>query len=157
MTLTASMMQAVHGRLAGHLSQLRQRLDAVGEQACEAIANAISPTVAQAVSEAGYDTLLPHTNSSSPLPRTARPSAFRPSLAAGVQAAAGWMRRQCGARSFLAALAVGAVVGLTVLVDSVGHAAVLVSSFLILALLIDRMSSASSLLVPDEPSGWSRA
>jgi hypothetical protein len=78
MTLTASMMQAFRGRLAGHLGQLRQRLDAVGEQACEAIANAIGRTVAEAVSEAVSDTLLPHTNSSSPLPRTSPPQPSHP-------------------------------------------------------------------------------
>jgi hypothetical protein len=67
-------------------------------------------------------------------------------MAAGLHAAAWWLRRHPGQVSLLAALTVGAVVGLTVLAGHVSGIAGLVASALGLAYLLDLVRSASTLL-----------
>ncbi len=67
-------------------------------------------------------------------------------VAAGLHAAAWWLRRHPGQVSLLAALTVGAVVGLTALAGPVSGIAGLVASTLGLAYLLDLVRSASTLL-----------
>ena len=67
-------------------------------------------------------------------------------VAAGLHAAAWWLRRYPGQVSLLAALAVGTVVGLTVLAGPVSGIAGLVASALGLAYLLELVRSASMLL-----------
>lgn len=67
-------------------------------------------------------------------------------VAAGLHAAAWWLRRHPGQVSLLAALTVGAVVGLTVLAGPVRGIAGRVTSALGLAYLLDLVRSASTLL-----------
>jgi len=69
--------------------------------------------------------------------------------AAGLQAAAWWLRRHPSRVSLLAALAVGAVAGLAVLAGHVSGVASVVMSALGLAYLLDLMRSASSLFGRD--------
>jgi hypothetical protein len=70
-------------------------------------------------------------------------------VAAGLQAAAWWLRRHPGQVSLLAALAVGAVAGLAVLADHASGVASVVMSALGLAYLLDLMRSATSLFGRD--------
>jgi hypothetical protein len=70
-------------------------------------------------------------------------------MAAGLQAAAWWLRRRPGQVSLLAALAVGAVAGLAVLAGHVSGVASVVMSALGLAYLLDLMRSASTLFGRD--------
>ena len=65
-------------------------------------------------------------------------------IAAGLQAAAWWLRRHAGEVSLMVALAVGTVAGLAVLASHVSAVATLVMSALGLAYLLDvaRLSSA---------------
>jgi hypothetical protein len=67
-------------------------------------------------------------------------------LAAGLQAAAWWLRRHPGQVSLMAALAVGTVAGLAVLAGHVSGIATLVLSALGLAYLLDLVRLSSSLL-----------
>jgi hypothetical protein len=69
---------------------------------------------------------------------------WRRAMAAGLQAAAWWLRRHPGQVSLIAALTVGSVAGLTVLAGPVNGIATLVMSALGLAYLLDlvRLSSA---------------
>jgi hypothetical protein len=66
-------------------------------------------------------------------------------VAAGVQAAAWWLRRHPGQVSLLAALTVGTVAGLAVLAGHASGIAGLMASALGLAYLLDLMRSAGSL------------
>ncbi len=70
-------------------------------------------------------------------------------VAAGLHAAAWWLRQHPGQVSLLAALTVCAVVGLTVLAGPVSGIAGLVASALGLAYLLDLVRSASTLLRRD--------
>jgi hypothetical protein len=79
-------------------------------------------------------------------PRTGR---WGRAVAAGLQAAAWWLRRHPGRVSLLAALAVGAVAGLAVLAGHVSGVASVVMSALGLAYLLDLMRSASTLFGRD--------
>jgi hypothetical protein len=74
---------------------------------------------------------------------------WRRAMAAGLQAAAWWLRRRPGSVSLWAALAVGSVAGLAVLVGHVSGIASLLMSALGLAYLFDLVRSASSLLGRD--------
>jgi hypothetical protein len=67
-------------------------------------------------------------------------------MAAGLQAAAWWLRRHPGQVSLVAALAVGAVAGLAVLASHVSAIATLVLSALGLAYLLDLLRLSSALL-----------
>ncbi len=67
-------------------------------------------------------------------------------VAAGLHAAAWWLRRHPGQVSLLAALTVGAIAGLAVLAGHVSGIAGLVASALGLAYLLDLVRSASPLL-----------
>ena len=67
-------------------------------------------------------------------------------VAAGLHAAAWWLRRHPGQVSLLAALAVGAIAGLAVLAGHASGIAGLVASALGLAYLLDLVRSASTLL-----------
>jgi hypothetical protein len=89
--------------------------------------------------------------------REQRSRRWHEALVAGVQAAAWWLRRQRGPVSLLAALTVGAIASLTVLVGPAGNAANLVASALGLAYLLDLMRSASHLLAANLSSAWTRA
>jgi hypothetical protein len=70
-------------------------------------------------------------------------------VAAGLQAAAWWLRRHPGRLSLLAALAVGAVAGLTVLAGHVSGIAGVVTSALGLIYLLDLMRSVGALFGHD--------
>jgi len=70
---------------------------------------------------------------------------WRRPMAAGLQAAAWWLRRHPGQVSLAAALAVGAVAGLAVLAGHASGVASVVMSALGLAYLLDLMRSASAL------------
>jgi hypothetical protein len=74
---------------------------------------------------------------------------WRRAVAAGVQAAAWWLRRHPGPVSLVAALAVGTVAGLAVLAGHVSGMASVVLSALGLAYLLDLMRSARSVLDRD--------
>jgi hypothetical protein len=76
-------------------------------------------------------------------PRSRR---WRRALAAGLQAAAWWLRRHPGQVSLAAALAVGTVAGLAVLAGHVSGIATLVMSALGLAYLLDLVRLSRSLL-----------
>jgi hypothetical protein len=67
-------------------------------------------------------------------------------MAAGLQAAAWWLRRHPGQVSLMAALAVGTVTGLAVLAGHVSGIATLVMSVLGLAYLLELVRLSSSLL-----------
>lgn len=82
---------------------------------------------------------------------------WRQALAAGVQAASWWLRRQRGPASLLAALTVGVVAGLTVLACPDSLAANLVASTLDLVYLHELMCSAVNRLVAKVPPAWTRA
>jgi hypothetical protein len=71
---------------------------------------------------------------------------WRQAMAAGLQAAAWWLRRHPGQVSLVAALAVGSVAGLAVLAGSVGGIATWVMSALGLAYLLDLVRLSSALL-----------
>ena len=72
-------------------------------------------------------------------PRSRR---WRQAVAAGLQAAAWWLRRHPGQVSLAAALAIGSLAGLAVLAGHVSGIATLVMSALGLAYLLDLMRSA---------------
>jgi hypothetical protein len=67
-------------------------------------------------------------------------------MAAGLQAAAWWLRRHPGQVSLVAALAVGTVAGLAVLAGHASGLATLVMSALGLAYLVDLVCLSSDLL-----------
>jgi hypothetical protein len=71
---------------------------------------------------------------------------WRRAIAAGLQAAAWWLRRHPRQVSLMAALAVGALAGLAVLASHVSALATLVMSALGLAYLLDLVRLSSSLL-----------
>jgi hypothetical protein len=71
---------------------------------------------------------------------------WRRAMAAGLQAAAWWLRRHPGQVSLMAALAVGTVAGLAVLAGHVSGIATLMLSALGLAYLLDLVRLSSSLL-----------
>jgi hypothetical protein len=85
----------------------------------------------------------------SALPDGCRARHWHRAIAAGLQAAAWWLRRHPGQVSLLAALAVGAVAGLAVLAGHISGIAGVIASALGLAYLLDLMRSASTLFGRD--------
>jgi hypothetical protein len=72
MTWNSRALPAARGRLSRYLGQLRQNLDAVGEQMREAVAHAVGRSVADGISEAVYETLVSHAAASAPQSPVAR-------------------------------------------------------------------------------------
>jgi hypothetical protein len=94
--------------------------------------------------DSGYDDDEPEDRPSCrAAPRARR---WRRAMAAGLQAAAWWLRRHPGQVSLMAALAVGTVAGLAVLAGHVSSIATLVMSALGLAYLLDLVRLSSALL-----------
>jgi hypothetical protein len=166
MTWDSSRSWPVRGKLARHLGRLQQHLDAAGEQVREAVATAVGRTVAEAVGEAVFDALAPFVEPSgysyaydtyddadsgysSSLRDEPRSRRRRRAMAAGLQAAAWWLRRHSGQVSLMAALAVGTVAGLAVLASHVSALATLMMSALGLAYLLDLVRLSRSLLDGD--------